>query len=164
LQGLRLGGESQLRTCSNRKCKKGPGGKPNTFIRPYRRGSGFFCDGRCNAAEKREREKDRVAKLEALAAQAQGAVFPREPTSTTRKLGGRPEGLAPETRDDAIALLKFMAEFQQRNGTKNGALRYACKKVYGSTVGDQKAFQRANKTLTRYRKANRLAANLQLAS
>jgi hypothetical protein len=64
LQGLHLG-DSQRRICSYRNCKKGSGGTRNTFIRPHRRGSRFFCDGRCNAAEKRCLEAERVAKLEA---------------------------------------------------------------------------------------------------
>lgn len=58
-------GQSLLRECSYRKCRKGPGGARNTFIRAYRRGSGFFCDGRCNAAERRCRKDDELARLKA---------------------------------------------------------------------------------------------------
>jgi hypothetical protein len=68
-----------------------------------------------------------------------------------RARGGRPVGMGQETREDATILLKLMAEFEQQRGPKKGALIYASKKVYGSTVSERVAFQRANKTLTRYR-------------
>ncbi len=86
-------GQSQLRTCGYRNCKKGPGGTRGTFVRAYRRGSGFFCDGRCNAAERRCRKDDELAKLRALA-QSQEAFPKREPSSVTRGRKKDPDTLA----------------------------------------------------------------------
>lgn len=65
---------------------------------------------------------------------------------------GREKGMTKETIDDARALERFIGEYEQKNGTKRGAIPYAALKVYGSTVDDRKRVINANKTLERYRK------------
>jgi hypothetical protein len=63
--------------------------------------------------------------------------------------------MSSERREDAENLLRLMDDFQKREGTKKGALLSAAKKVYGSTVPEHIAQQRANKTLSEYRRRSR---------
>lgn len=72
-------GDSVRTKCAYRKCKKGPGGAEGILDRIRRRDSDHFCDGRCNAAERRCREADRVAKIEAQLAQGVRTMPHRPP-------------------------------------------------------------------------------------
>lgn len=67
----------------------------------------------------------------------------------------RKKGMTPETLEDGRLLEQYIRDFEKKNGTKRGALKYAARKVYGTTVDEHTAVQRGNKTLTRYRKALR---------
>jgi hypothetical protein len=71
-----------------------------------------------------------------------------------RKKSGRKKGMTAETQEDALLLEQYIRDFTKQHGTKRGALVYACRKVYGSTVESRKAVQRGNKTLSRYRAIN----------
>jgi hypothetical protein len=68
-----------------------------------------------------------------------------------RNVGGRPEGMSKETKQDAELLLQHMAEFENRHGTKKGAVSFASLKVYGA-VNERKRVERARKTINRYKK------------
>jgi hypothetical protein len=56
-------GDSVRRKCAYRNCKKGADGNRGTFDQIHRslKSGNYFCDPRCNAAEKRAREAERVA-------------------------------------------------------------------------------------------------------
>jgi hypothetical protein len=56
-----------------------------------------------------------------------------------------------DTQMEAQALERHINDHLAKHGTKNGAMVYACGKVYGKTVESRKAVQRGNKTLSRYR-------------
>ena len=65
---------------------------------------------------------------------------------------GAPRGMRKETRDVAQRLIELMKEFENKNGTRRGALDYATKKVY---VGQDKhaRIQRGQQAVRRYKKA-----------
>ena len=70
-------GDAVRRTCAYRNCKKGFGGTRGTFDQIHRslKSGRYFCDHRCQAAENRARDAERIAReLELL----RGAQRPKD--------------------------------------------------------------------------------------
>jgi hypothetical protein len=65
---------------------------------------------------------------------------------------GAPRGMRPGTSNEAARLLKLIAEFETKNGTRRGAWDYATKKVYGSESNQRARIGRGQKAVRRYLK------------
>jgi predicted nucleic acid-binding Zn ribbon protein len=94
-------------------------------------------------------KKRRLEELERIVAQSQPAGAP---DTRPRNKGGRTKGMGKATQEEAKQLLARIEEWEQKKGTKKGAVVFAAGKVYGSTVDSRRAVQRANKTLQKYKK------------
>lgn len=64
---------------------------------------------------------------------------------------GAPRGMRPGTHVEAERLLRLIAEFEGKNGTRRGAWDYATKKVYGSEDNQRARIERGRQTLRRYK-------------
>ncbi len=69
-----------------------------------------------------------------------------------RNKGGRSKGMGKDTQEEARQLLARIEEWERKKNTKKGAVVFAAREVYGSTVDSRRAVQRANKTLQKYKK------------
>ena len=123
----------------DKKQKSGPGRKRH--LARLRR-------GRKSAAAYHKKQRELIQKFK------NGELVPKaqaSPKATTERKSGRPKGMTPETLEEARLLEKYIREFEEEQGMKRGALKYACQKVYGKGLDQHKAFTRGNKTLERYR-------------
>jgi predicted nucleic acid-binding Zn ribbon protein len=108
-------------------------------------------------AKTKARYAERKAELERLRALARVAMAgangqgQAQPEASKPNQGGRPAGMKDDTKEDARELLRYMEEWDRQKATHRGAMLYASRKVYGSTVESRKAIARGYKTLKKYR-------------